>query len=144
MRQLMTLILPAAAGAGAAQINLAVSTALAGGLLDEGSISALYYADRLNQLPLGLIGIGLGTILLPTISRLLSTGQDRHAMDTQNRGIELALFLTRPATVAFITVAEPIGRGLVHYGRITVEDAEIGRASVWERGCRDVEISGGD
>src|SRR3546814_9891144 len=124
MRQLMTLILPAAAGAGAAQINLAVSTALAGGLLDEGSISALYYADRLNQLPLGLIGIGLGTILLPTISRLLSTGQDRQAMDTQNRGIELALFLTLPATVAFITVAEPIVRGLFQYGRFTVEDAE--------------------
>src|SRR3546814_3328238 len=79
MRQLMTLILPAAAGAGAAQINLAVSTALAGGLLDEGSISALYYADRLNQLPLGLIGIGLGTILLPTVSRLLSSGREREA-----------------------------------------------------------------
>src|SRR3546814_8027525 len=124
MRQLMTLILPAAAGAGAAQINLAVSTALAGGLLDEGSISALYYADRLNQLPLGLIGIGLGTILLPTISRLLSTGQDRQATDTQNRGIELALFLTLPATVAFITVAEPIVRGLFQYGRFNVADAE--------------------
>src|SRR3546814_15422876 len=89
MRQLMTLILPAAAGAGAAQINLAVSTALAGGLLDEGSISALYYADRLNQLPLGLIGIGLGTILLPTVSRLLSSGRESEAMVTQNRGNEL-------------------------------------------------------
>src|SRR3546814_14640332 len=55
MRQLMTLILPAAAGAGAAQINLAVSTALAGGMLDEGSISATYFADRPTQLPqLGL------------------------------------------------------------------------------------------
>src|SRR3546814_3657262 len=62
--------------------------------------------------------------LLPTISRLLSTGQDRQAMDTQNRGIELALFLTLPATVAFITVAEPIVRGLFQYGRFTVEDAE--------------------
>jgi putative peptidoglycan lipid II flippase len=67
--------LPAAAGAGAVQINLVISTALAGALLAEGSISYIYYADRLNQLPLGMIGIGLGTILLPTISRLLGAGR---------------------------------------------------------------------
>lgn len=122
VRQLMKLILPAAAGAGAVQINLAISTALAGGLLDPGSISYIYYADRLNQLPLGLIGIGLGTILLPTVSRLLSTGKDAEAMDTQNRGIELALFLTLPATVAFIFAAEPIVRGLFEHGAFTAED----------------------
>src|SRR3546814_3492930 len=119
MRQLMTLILPAAAGAGAAQINLAVSTALAGGLLDAGSISYIYYADRLNQLPLGLIGIGLGTILLPTISRQLSQDRGPEAMQTQNRGIELALFLTLPATVAFIFASEPIIRGLFQHGGFT-------------------------
>ena len=123
VRELLRLIIPAAAGAGASQINLLISTALSGWLLASGSITYIYYADRLNQLPLGLIGIGLGTILLPTISRLLSTGQDSQAMDTQNRGIELALFLTLPATVAFITVAEPIVRGLFQYGRFTIEDA---------------------
>jgi putative peptidoglycan lipid II flippase len=122
VRQLMKLILPAAAGAGAVQINLAISTALAGGLLDPGSISYIYYADRLNQLPLGLIGIGLGTILLPTVSRLLSTGKDAEAMETQNRGIELALFLTLPATVAFIFASEPIVRGLFEHGAFTAED----------------------
>lgn len=122
VRQLMKLILPAAAGAGAVQINLAISTALAGGLLDPGSISYIYYADRLNQLPLGLIGIGLGTILLPTVSRLLSTGKDAEAMDTQNRGIELALFLTLPATVAFIFASAPIVRGLFEHGRFAAED----------------------
>ncbi|MFD1611890.1 murein biosynthesis integral membrane protein MurJ [Sphingomonas tabacisoli] len=122
VRQLMRLILPAAAGAGAVQINLAISTALAGGLLDPGSISYIYYADRLNQLPLGLIGIGLGTILLPTVSRLLSTGKDAEAMDTQNRGIELALFLTLPATVAFIFASAPIVRGLFEHGRFAAED----------------------
>jgi putative peptidoglycan lipid II flippase len=122
VKQLMKLILPAAAGAGAAQINLAISTALAGGLLDEGSISALYYADRLNQLPLGMIGIGLGTILLPTVSRLLSAGKDGEAMATQNRGIELALFLTLPATIAFITAAEPIVRGLFERGHFVSVD----------------------
>src|SRR5690349_547011 len=122
LRELLKLILPAALGAGAVQINLAISTALAGGLLDPGSISYIYYADRLNQLPLGLIGIGLGTILLPTVSRLLSTGKDAEAMDTQNRGIELALFLTLPATVAFIFAAEPIVRGLFEHGAFSAED----------------------
>ena len=122
MRQLFRLILPAAAGAGAVQINLLVSTALAGALLDPGSISYIYYADRLNQLPLGLIGIGLGTILLPTISRLLSSGREAEAMETQNRGIELALFLTLPATVAFIVAAEPIIRGLFQHGAFSADD----------------------
>jgi putative peptidoglycan lipid II flippase len=123
MRALFRRIVPAAAGAGAAQINLLISTALAGWFLTSGSITYIYYADRLNQLPLGLIGIGLGTILLPTISRLLAQGEDAVAMETQNRGIELALFLTIPAAVAFIVAAEPIVRGLFQYGLFTAEDA---------------------
>ena len=122
VRALMKLIVPAALGAGAVQINLLVSTALAGALLAPGAISYIYYADRLNQLPLGLIGIGLGTILLPTVSRLLSNGRDAEAMETQNRGIELALFLTLPATVAFIVVAEQIIRGLFQHGAFTATD----------------------
>ena len=112
VRRLMKLILPAAIGAGAVQLNLVVSTALSGYLLGEGSISYIYYADRVNQLPLGMIGIGLGTILLPTVSRLLSAGDDAKAMDTQNRGMELALFLTFPAMVALVVASEPIVRGL--------------------------------
>jgi putative peptidoglycan lipid II flippase len=125
VRQLLKLIVPAAIGAGAVQVNLAVSTALAGGLLDEGSISYIYYADRLNQLPLGLIGIGLGTILLPTVSRLLSRGEDAAAMETQNRGIELALFLTLPATAAFIFAAQPIIAGLFQHGQFDAADAML-------------------
>jgi putative peptidoglycan lipid II flippase len=122
VRRLMKLILPAAVGAGAVQLNLVVSTALSGYLLGEGSISYIYYADRVNQLPLGMIGIGLGTILLPTISRLLSAGEDAKAMDTQNRGMELALFLTLPAMVALIVAAEPIVRGLFQYGHFDAAD----------------------
>jgi putative peptidoglycan lipid II flippase len=122
VKQLMRLILPAATGTGASQINLLISTALAGGLLSAGSISALYYADRLNQLPLGMIGIGLGTVLLPTVSRLLSLGEDAAAMETQNRGIELALFLTLPATAAFIFASEPIVRGVFQHGAFTAAD----------------------
>src|SRR4051794_2760470 len=122
IRQLLKLILPAAVGAGAVQVNLAISTALAGGLLDPGSISYIYYADRLNQLPLGLIGIGLGTILLPTVSRQLSQKRDDEAMNTQNRGVELALFLTLPATIAFVFASEPIIRGLFQHGHFTAVD----------------------
>lgn len=122
VRRLMKLILPAAAGAGAAQINLLISRGLAGALLAHGSLSYIYYADRLNQLPLGMIGIGLGTILLPTISRQLGAGRDAEAMDTQNRGIELALFLTLPAMVALIVAAEPIVRGLFQYGEFDASD----------------------
>lgn len=122
VRHLLKLIVPAAAGAGAAQINLAISTALAGNLLAAGSISAIYYADRLNQLPLGMIGIGLGTVLLPVVSRLLSQGREAEAMETQNRGMELALFLTLPATAAFIFAAEPLVRGLFQHGAFDAAD----------------------
>ncbi|HVJ00557.1 MAG TPA: murein biosynthesis integral membrane protein MurJ [Sphingomonas sp.] len=122
VRRLMKLILPAALGAGAVQLNLVISTALSGYMLGEGSISYIYYADRLNQLPLGMIGIGLGTILLPTISRLLGAGEEVQAMETQNRGTELAMFLTLPAMVALIVAAEPIVRGLFQYGHFTADD----------------------
>ena len=137
VRRLLTLIVPAAAGAGAAQINLAISTALAGGLLSAGSISAIYYADRLNQLPLGLIGIGLGTVLLPVVSRLLSAGREAEAMETQNRGLELALFLTLPATAAFVFAAEPIVKGLFQHGAF---DAAATRRCAWALGAFSIGL----
>jgi len=120
--RLMTLIWPAAAGSGAVQINLVISTALAASLLDHGSVTYIYMADRLNQLPLGLIGIGLGTVLLPTISRQLGAGDHLAAMETQNRGLELALLLTLPATVALVLCGEPIAAALFGYGRYTAAD----------------------
>lgn len=123
VRRLLSLIWPAAAGAGAVQINLVVSTALAASLLPSGSVSYIYYADRLNQLPLGLIGIGLGTVLLPTISRHLGRGEEVEAMSTQNRGMELALLLTLPATVALIACGMPIVAALFQHGRFTATDS---------------------
>jgi putative peptidoglycan lipid II flippase len=122
VKKLLALIWPAAAGAGAVQINLVISTALAASLLAHGSVTYIYMADRLNQLPLGLIGIGLGTVLLPTISRQLGGGEEAAAMDTQNRGMELALLLTLPATVALVVCGEPIAAGLFGYGRFTATD----------------------
>jgi putative peptidoglycan lipid II flippase len=125
VKRLLALIWPAAAGAGAVQINLVVSTALAASLLPEGSVSYIYYADRLNQLPLGLIGIGLGTVLLPTISRQLGRGEEAEAMTTQNRGLELALLLTLPATVALIACGVPIVAALFQHGQFTAEDSRF-------------------
>lgn len=122
VKQLMKLILPAAAGAGAMQINLMISTALAASLLVHGSVTYIYLADRLNQLPLGLIGIGLGTVLLPTISRQLGGGEHAAAMDTQNRGMELALLLTLPASVALIVCGQPIAAALFGYGKFDAGD----------------------
>jgi len=122
VRKLMALILPAAAGAGAVQINLVISTALAASLLDHGSVTYIYMADRLNQLPLGLIGIALGTVLLPTISRQLGGGDEAGAMETQNRGLELALLLTLPATIGLVFCGEPIAATLFGYGRYTAAD----------------------
>jgi putative peptidoglycan lipid II flippase len=122
VKQLLRLIWPAAAGAGAMQINLVVSTMLAARFLSEGSVTYIYYADRLNQLPLGLVGIGLGTVLLPTIARLVSAGDAEGALDFQKRGLQLALFLTLPATAALIVGAEPIIRGLLQYGAFTEAD----------------------
>jgi putative peptidoglycan lipid II flippase len=123
VKRLMKLIAPAAAGAGAVQFNLLVSSALATGLLPHGSVSYIYYADRLNQLPLGLIGIGLGTVLLPTISHQLGRGDDADAMRTQNRGLELALFFTLPATVALVVCGVPIITGLFQHGQFGAADA---------------------
>ncbi len=122
VKRLLTLTLPAAAGAGAVQINLVISTALAASLLAHGSVTYIYLADRLNQLPLGLIGIGLGTVLLPTISRQLGSGKPDEAMQTQNRGMELALLLSLPATVALVVCGEPIAAALFGYGKFGAAD----------------------
>jgi len=122
VKQLLALIWPAAAGAGAVQINLVVSSALAAHFLSHGSVTYIYMADRVNQLPLGLIGIGLGTVLLPLISRQLSAGQNAAAMETQNRGMELALLLTLPATVALVLCGGPIVAALFEHGKFSAED----------------------
>jgi putative peptidoglycan lipid II flippase len=122
VKKLLLLILPAALGAGAVQFNLLISTMLAAGFLPQGSVSYLYYADRLNQLPLGLIGIGIGTAILPALSRQIGGGDDAGAIHTQNRAIELSLLLTLPATAALMLSATPLIRGMLQYGRFTPAD----------------------
>jgi putative peptidoglycan lipid II flippase len=120
--QLLRTAGPAAIGAGASQINLFISTSLSFGVLGEGAASFLYFADRLNQLPLGLIGIGVGTALLPTLSRLLASGDSAGAQATQNRAMELALFFALPATVALMLIAAPLIKGLLQHGAFEAAD----------------------
>jgi putative peptidoglycan lipid II flippase len=107
VRRLIKFMIPGIFGAGVTQINLLVSTAIAS-LLPSGAVSYLYYADRLNQLPLGVVGIAVGTAILPSLSRAVRSGNEAAAQQTQNRGIELALLLTLPAAVALAVMAEPI------------------------------------
>jgi putative peptidoglycan lipid II flippase len=116
VRELLRIIWPAALGAGAVQFNLLISTSLAARFLPQGSVSYLYYADRLNQLPLGLIGIGVGTAMLPSLSRQIGSGNAAAANTTQNRAIELVLVLTLPATAALMLAATPIIRALLQHG----------------------------
>lgn len=107
VKELMLLMLPAAVGAGVVQINLVVDVILAS-LLPEGSVSYLFYADRLNQLPIGVIGVALGTALLPLMSRQVAANDQAGAVRSLNRSIELMLLLSLPAAVALVTVSHEV------------------------------------
>ena len=130
VRKLLAIIWPAALGAGAVQFNLLISTSLAARFLPQGSVSYLYYADRINQLPLGLIGIGVGTAILPTLSRQIGGGDEAGATAFQNRAIELSLLLALPATAALMVAAEPIIRGLFQFGAFTAADTSASAAAL--------------
>jgi len=103
VRELLMLMLPAALGAGVVQVNLVIDIVLAS-LLPEGSVSYLFYADRLNQLPIGVVGVAVGTALLPLLSRLVAADDAPGAAAALNRGIELTLFLALPAMAALLVV----------------------------------------
>jgi putative peptidoglycan lipid II flippase len=120
---------PGVVGAGVTQINLVVSTALAS-LLPGGSVSYLYYADRLNQLPLGVVGIAIGTAILPPLSRQVRTGDAAGAAATQNRGVELALLLTLPAAAALVVLAMPILAVLFQRGAFNAGDTAATAAAL--------------
>jgi putative peptidoglycan lipid II flippase len=106
VKRLLKLMAPGIASAGAMQINLMVGTIIAS--LQAGAVSYLYYADRVYQLPLGLIGVAFGVVLLPDLARKLRAGAEGEAMASLNRGLELALLITLPATVALLVVPWPI------------------------------------
>jgi putative peptidoglycan lipid II flippase len=130
VKTMLLLIFPAAVGAGAVQINQFISSTLALRFLPEGSISHLNYADRLYQLPLGLIGIGVGTAILPSLSRQIRSGKPDVAQHTQNRAIELALMLAIPAAVAMVVSAVPIIRGVFQRGAFGPLDTPISASAL--------------
>ncbi len=121
IRDLARRILPVIFGASLYQINLVIGTILAS-LVSDGAVSYLYYADRVVQLPLGVIGVAVGTALLPLLSRQCAAGDDGGAIHSQNRGLETALFLTLPATVALLIIGGPITQVLFEHGRFTMAD----------------------
>ncbi|WP_417845618.1 murein biosynthesis integral membrane protein MurJ [Thalassospira povalilytica] len=117
-------MIPGMIGAGVYQLNLLIDTMLAS-LVSDGAVSWLYYADRVQQLPLGVIGIAIGTALLPTLSRQLQGDDPKTAMYSQNRGIEIALLLTLPAAVALGVMGLPVINVLFERGAFGAEETRM-------------------
>jgi putative peptidoglycan lipid II flippase len=129
MRLLMRRMAPGLVGAGVTQLNLTVDVIIAS-LLPPGTVSVLYFADRVQQLPLGVIGTAVGTALLPLLSRQVRAGEAASAIGTLNRAIEYALFLTLPAAVALIVCAQPIMLVLFGRGAFDLESVHLSSQSL--------------
>lgn len=115
------LMIPGLLGAGVTQINLAVSTILAS--LHPGSVAYIYYADRLYQLPLALIGSAIGVVLLPALTRALRGTDPAQGHRMQNRALELGLLFSLPATIGLMVAALPIVVTVYQRGAFTTADA---------------------
>src|SRR3984893_4358864 len=113
---------PATLGSAGTQITLFADTIIAS-FLAAGAVSALSYADRLNQLPIGVIGIAVGTVLLPEMASRIAVGDEAGARASQDRAIEFTLFLAVPCLAAFIVVPDLIMLALFSRGAFTAADA---------------------
>ncbi len=120
MRRLLLLAGPGLVTGGIYQVNQFIGTIIAS--LQASAVSFLYYADRINQLPLGMVGIAIGVVLLPTLSRHLADREAGCALTSQNRSLEFALLLTLPATVALVVIPKPIIQVLFQHGSFTAAD----------------------
>jgi putative peptidoglycan lipid II flippase len=120
VKKVLKLSVPGLISGGITQINLLIATMLATGF--SGGVAFLYYADRLFQLPLGLIGVAIGVVLLPALSRKLRAGDTQGALDSQNRALEFALFLTLPAAAALAIIGRPILHTVFEHGAFTRAD----------------------
>lgn len=127
VRQFAARFGPAALGAGGVQIALFADTILVS-FLAVGEPTSLYYADRVNQLPIGVIGVALGTVLLPELSRALAAGEDAKASHAFNRATEIGLLLTLPCLVMFLAAPDAIMKGLFARGAFDVKAAEAAGA----------------
>jgi putative peptidoglycan lipid II flippase len=124
MRMLFRRMAPGLVGAGVTQLNLAVDVIIAS-LLPAGTVSVLYYADRVQQLPLGVIGTAVGTAMLPMLSRQVRAGEGQAALGTLNRALEYALALTLPAALALMVCAGPIMEALFNRGAFGGRDTVL-------------------
>ena len=120
VRRLLKLMVPGAIGAGVSQINLLIGTIIA--TFIPGAVSFLYFADRVYQFPLGIIGVAIGTALLPDLSRKLER-DPAAAMDVQNRAIEIALLFTLPAAATMLAIPDTLCTILFQYGAFKPQDA---------------------
>ncbi|MBN9315784.1 MAG: murein biosynthesis integral membrane protein MurJ [Devosia sp.] len=129
VRRFWILAVPAIIAGGITQINIFVGTIIASGA-DE-VMSIIYNADRLYQLPLGIIGIAIGTVLLPELSRHLSAGRDGEARQSQSQSLFLSMYLSMPAAGALIALALPVVRVLFERGAFHAADsANVAQALV--------------
>ena len=119
VRRLFALLVPGVLGAGALQINILVGTMIAS-LLPTGAVAFLHYADRIYQLPLGVVGIAIGTVLLPGLSRAIRAGED--ASGQLGRAVEIAMLLALPATAALLSMPEAVVAVLFERGAFSPED----------------------
>jgi putative peptidoglycan lipid II flippase len=123
VRRFFKALVPATIGSAGVQIALFADTFIAS-FLAAGALSALYYADRLNQLPIGVIGIAVGTVLLPEMASRIAADDEAGARRAQNRAIELTLLLSIPCLIAFLLIPELIMRALFMRGKFTAADAD--------------------
>ncbi len=121
LKRLAIIAAPAVLAGGVVQVNLLVGRQVAS--FTEGAVAWLSYADRLYQLPLGVVAIAVGTVLLPDLSRRLRAGDTEGGRASFNRGTEFALFLTIPAAVALVVIALPLTTVLFQRGAFGADDA---------------------
>lgn len=121
VRRVLLLMGPAVLGVSVAQISLLINTIFAS-FLPSGSVSWLYYADRLMEFPAGLLGAALGTILLPSLSKAHSTDSPKEFSSLLDWGLRLTLLLTLPAALALAILAVPLLATLFQYGAFTAND----------------------
>ncbi|WP_300666804.1 murein biosynthesis integral membrane protein MurJ [Desulfoluna sp.] len=140
------LMLPAVFGAAVYQVNMFIGTMLAS-LLDTGSITGLYYADRLVQFPLGIFAISIGTAVLPSLSRQMAAGDLDGVAETFSFGLRFTLFITLPAMVGLVVLREPLvallfGRGAFDSAAVSLTaDALLFYAvGLWAISCVRVTV----
>ena len=120
---------PATLGSMGTQVAMFADTIIAT-FLPAGALSALYYADRLNQLPIGVIGIAIGTVLLPEMSRRITAGDHAGAMEEQRRAFDYTLLFAVPFVAAFLAVPDVITRAMFARGAFTKTDAAAAGATL--------------